>query len=926
MLQRLIRRSGIDPNQFYHTIAEDGWWREAINLGVKVVMPLGEQPLRHALQESGIARWRGRVAPHPEFPWHTIPSFRPSYLLHRRAIPGVRDPEIMRNPPRWQGRWMRDLHYTQHVARHGFERHAVNYLLDPDPATFYRWATDFLRVLAEARVRPRLSFDIETPYKAKNEQEDELEEKEQQSDLNLSIIRISFAYREYEAVTVPYLGPYKEAISMLLESDSEKVVWNGRVFDIPVLELNGHRTNGRVFDGMDVWKFLQPDLDRGLEVVSADATDVLPWKHLSDARPDWYSAADSDVALRNMNYALQKIAEQGAMEVLLETVVDLMPELDQANRHGNAIDLKYQEELRAELKVEQRRLDAEIQQVVPEEVRVRKRYKRTPEVDVLQGWTEERFTTPDGRTFVPVMAPNEVKVCTNCGAVDVTKGDHTGFKVVSKTLVSERHHAKKCPLGMAGPFALKFSEETTEGCTCPKGWPKKEWQVVENPCYKAELKLETHLTQEWDEILPFNAASSQQLIAYMKHYGHPVGTNKDNPDAEGADSKHLTMLSKKFKNHRGNKHPVYGLAVDKHKVDKAESTYLWIPRADGRIGQTYVNSPATLRLGGRSYNLMNVGKRYDPDDPETGNKWAWLARNQIIAGPGMVLVQADSSSAEAVIQGWFMGDPHYMWLANQSVHAWLVTKKMGWDFNPDTIKRVKKEQKNLYDAMKVMNYRTNFGGSAYSAYKDNPDVFPTLRAAEAAQNLLFELIPSLEAYQYQVRYMAHKQGYLETPWKFRHPFYDVFTYKRNPRTGEVEYTERGRPKLKLGKDGKRAVALFPQHSNAMFLRQNARRIFASKWAQYVPANFLVHDGYTLEVPTSMGEEAAEFLASVLTRPIPELGGLRLGCEVEIGKNWGSYHAVHNPNGMKGVSKVVIEKQELAFMPTSAIPEEMLRAA
>ncbi len=914
MVERMLRRSGLSKESFYFNTVDGDWYVEAKEKDVRVVVALGERALRASTANHDIKRWRGRVFEHPDYGFYVVPTFKPSKLMHARQVVGAPpDREIMRNPPRYQGRWQRDLHYALEIARSGFTRHPVRYLLDPSPEQFLSWVREFLRA-ADADPLIKLSVDIETPYKKKKEQEDELEESEQATEVNTTIIRIGFSYVEFEGVSIPYRPEYFEGIRQLLVAPAAKVVWNGLTFDIPVLETVGYTVNGMVFDGMDTMKFWQSDLDRGLEATSADATDVLPWKHLSDAMPAWYNAADADVALRSVNWLLQQIAAQGAkaLDSYMETMVKLMPDLREAGARGNTINLDYQADLRKKIEAEQARLEAEIQLVVPDTLRPRHRYKRIPEV--IADLVRPEHTAGDivtssltGRRFQAVLEPNPVKVCSNCGKHGVTKGDHTAKKSLGKTLVSEQHHPKKCH----GTLVTSDQEWLFQPqCTCPKGWPKKKWDVTPNPCHDAVINIETHPTVEWDEILPFNAGSSQQMIAYMKAHKHPVGVNKDDTDRESADSKHLQTLVNRY----GDKHPLYGLAMQKSKVDKAANTYLWTPDEHGRIHQTYVNSPSTLRLGGRAYNLMNVGKRYDPSDPESGNMWSWLARNQIEAEPYHVIVQADSSSVEGVMQGYYMGDEHYMWLANQSIHAWLATKKLGWDFNPDTVKKVKKEHKSLYDAMKVMNYRTNFGGSAFSAWKDNPKDFPTLEVAERTQNDIFTLIPSLEEYQYGVRYQAQKQGYLESPWGHRHYFYDVFTYARD-RWGEILRNDRGKPKLKLGRDGKRVVAYFPQHSNAMFLRQNARLIFESRWRRYVPANFLVHDGYTLVVPYRLAEEAQEFLATVLTRPIPEMGGLRVGAEVEVGKNWGSYDPIHNPNGMKGTKKVVIEKQELAWMPS-----------
>ena len=872
-LERLLKRSGVSRAQFYFGTMDPGWFSQAKQLGVKVVVPLGEYPLRAATQQSDIKRWRGRVYLHPEFDWLTLPTFKPSRLrAMKQPKIGKRDLDIMRAAARYQGRWRRDIHYALHIAREGFVRTPVKYLLDPPAGLFREWAESFLEIL-RAESALKLSFDIETPYKKKKQDEGELEESEQLTDLNTQILRVGFSHREHEAVTVPWTGPYLPAIRLLLESSAPKVVWNGIAFDIPVVKRQGMEVAGTIYDGMDAMKFWQSDLDRGLEAVSADATDVLPWKHLSDAMPEWYNAADADVALRITNFLHQQIREQGAWDVYLETFVEVMDHMTAAGERGVSIDLGYQAELKTEFATEIARLNTIIQEVVPDQFRPRTRYKRKPEglhqVPLDTGGV--LWFGPNERRFESVEVDGQAKFCSNCGLQVSNKTEHL------------------------------------------KGGKKK------NPCAAASAVLTKGpaVLVEWDEILPFNSSSSNQLIAYMKAHRHPVGTNKDDPDGESADRQHLESLAK---NPRiGPKHPVYGLAAEKSKVDKAESTYLWVPDVNGRIHQTYVNTPFTLRFGGRAHNLMNVGKR------ET-NPWAVKARNQIIADPGYVFVQADSSSIEAVMQGWYMGDEHYMWLANQSIHAWLATKKLGWDFNPDTVERVKKDHKKLYDGMKVMNYTINFGGSAFGAHKANPDLFPTIESAYTVETQIFELIPTLENYQYGVRYRAHKQGYLQTPWNVRLYFYDVYTYKRD-RFGNVEHTSTGKPRLKLSKDGKRVVAAEPQHSNAMFARQNLNQIGRSKWGEYMPANVFVHDGYNLHVPRAMAEEAGEFLLTLLTRPIPEMGNLKVGAALEIGTNWGDYHRAHNPNGMKGQQKIVIEKQQLTWMPSSAVvPAELVTAA
>lgn len=1190
LLQRLIKRAGFQEEHFYfaHSLTPETL-QEAQQLGVKVIMPLGERALRFTAGELNILRWRGRVLEAKPASYFLLPTFKPSKLLHRKLPKGApKDIEGLRNPPRYQANFLRDLLYAVHVAKEGFTRSEVKYLLDPGVLEFEQWAMGYLEAI-QADPETLLSFDIETPYKQDNVDEDELEEGEAKTEHNLQILRISFSYRPHTAVTIPFSPPYHAAIRKLLASPTGKVTWNGVHFDVPVLEANGFPVEGVMFDGMDAWHYLYPQRDKGLEAVSAEATDVLPWKHLSDSTPEWYSAVDADVALRNTLWVFERLKRNGAWESYLTAAVEVMRYMRAAGERGTPLDRKKQAEIIPLLDAEVARLDAEIQRIVPEQFKPRKRYKKAPDVEVLPGWTDSRFETVDGRVFEPVETTGSLPTCSVCGLHGVTKGEHFKGTV----------------------------EEVTETKTSKKGvvTTKVKKKRVPNACKLAgaTISKQPATVTEFDEILPFNANSSTQLIAYMKAHKHPVGKNKKT-DGEAADAAHLRELAQLY----GAKHPIYQLALDLHEVSKARTTYVPEPDANDLIHTTYTNTPWTWRFGSRALNLQNWGKREE-------KVWARLARLQIVSLPEYRFVSADSTSAEAVMQGWFMADPTYMDIATQSIHGWLAAKYLDLEWGPEALEEVKKHHKPIYDGMKVANFcvtgdhevltqegwkrfdeydgkapiaewnpdgekirwtvpegltvapykgdmhvwagrnfsavmtpnhhlptyydtaqarpyyeevqhirdsarlpvmgtldqpeapytdeqlrlmvavqadghinasggivlgltkarkvarlrellqrpyrekpgangaaifrirrsdaadinamldakhfrlplllslslrqrqlvleevlhwdgsdnrhrttgkqtafytshegdaraihtiaklsgqnallrddgmqttpygvvrmwrvsfnraaRTrvqaiakstvpfegtvycvtmptqhfmmrhgnsivvssntlNYGGSAYGMYMANKRLFPTKADAERIVDTLYALLPSLEEYHYNLRGLAHKQTYLVSPWGMRFEFFDVYTYARG-RNGEILYTASGRPKLKLGKDGKALVAALPQHSNGMFSRENAVLIGRSDWGQYMPASFAVHDSYKLRVPTPKVEAASEFLVETLTRAIPQMGGLRLGAEVEVGENWGDFDAHSNPQGMKSIGKFKVKNDNLAFMP------------
>lgn len=544
-------------------------------------------------------------------------------------------------------------------------------------------------------------------------------------------------------------------------------------------------------------------------------------------------------------------------------VVRLNPILYRAGKNGCHIDNAAREELKRKLEAEKTRLLDAAQHDIPFELFPRKRYKKDP-IDRTRPWRafcahsgsenpddpETWPTVQDGRKFQPVTVNGKAKFCTVCGQRGVKKSDHF------------------------------------------KGGKK-------NPCKAAggDIVVREALVVEWDEILPFNPGSDEQMKSYIRHFKHPMGIDRKTK-RESANAKHLEELNKRFgrphlcprTRKRREGHTIYKIAIDLAKVTKTLGTYIngFEPDETGRVYTTYTNAPSTWRLSSRNVNFQNVGKR-------EGNQWAKSARKIVIAKPGFIFVGADSSAIEAVITGRLMGDKSFERLASIGIHSYLAGKKMGekldpMTFTPEDASRIKKANKKLYDQMKIMVYGTLYGMGPRLMFMEHRETFPTIAAAEEAQQFLFSEVPLLREWQEGIRSRAHKEKYIrQIGWPYRHHYYNVYHSDGS-----------------LGDDAKRSVAFGPQNAAAAFMRDNAIIIGESAiWGQYLPANFLVHDGYTLEVPEEDATEAAKFLIAVLTRPIPELGGLRVGCEVETGYNWADYDPETNPRGMRLYQKVSV---------------------
>lgn len=671
------------------------------------------------------------------------------------------------------------------------------------------------------------------------------EEWESQGLIEGQILRISFCARPGYACSVSWTSQYMEGILALLASGVAKIWWNGAMFDVPKLEAEGHHVGGELLDYQDAWHIVQSDLPKGLEYVSSYCTNFMPWKHLNNSNAGLYSCIDADAALQNSISIDAMLAKNNQTHLFERHVTQLMPILKAAGLRGCAIDLDYSHALESEMLIHQKQLAKDVQSMVPEELLPRQRYKRKP----------EGVENP-----IPVTLLGEIKVCSVC----------------DQPVSSWSEHMK----GRAKPT-------------------KKEPDVF-NRCKAAgaESVKRTDTVTEWDVLLPWNPNSADQLKDYIRHFNHPMGKNRQT-GADSASGKHLQKLVKKY----GQKHPVYKLVAEYKKVSKTISTYVYHNYADasGLIHSTYVNGPSTWRLAAKNVNLTNVGKR-------EGNSWAIRARRQIVARPGHVFVDADSTSIEAFIVGYIIGDENFMRMSQQSIHAWLCCQELGWTFDKAAIKKVKEEQHALYNKMKTAIYLLLYGGDPYLMHMEDPDNFPTVAAAKEIQDKIFNLVPKLAEWQERTRDRAKKEGVLTSPWGYKHHFYDVYTFKRY-KNGVLEYDLDGKPKIKLGKDGKRCLAFEPQNCAAGFGRDTLLLIGQSRFSQYMPANIFVHDGYTLEVPIALQEDAEQFLVDTLTRPVAQLGDLRIGCESGMGFNWANqdheklYWPDGNPDGMRTLRKV-----------------------
>jgi hypothetical protein len=423
----------------------------------------------------------------------------------------------------------------------------VDYLLDPWGEEFTRWVEEF-----EGQPdRPRLSADIETSDKDEDEGESDLESGYE----GLSPIdRISFSYRPFTGVSVPWQMPWLVGIKRLLASQNDKLFHN-EAFDVPRLRAAGCAVNGVVHDSMVAWHLLHSDLPKGLGFI---ATFLCPgqkmWKHLSHVQPAFYNTIDSDVANRCMMRIEEELHKHGLWHLYEEHVLKFNIVRAKMSQNGMPIDLGKRKAAALQLGALYDQYQSEMQVVVPEEVK---------QVSPKNGYVRPPADTTGMRV---ISVKTEVKRCGNCGQLS------------------------------------------------PDAQHRKVFKKKSNPCGGAEVSVQTEAVDRWAKVEPF-VPSQKQVIRYQQFRHHPlVMTGKRGQDQRPTtNEKALKQLMGKYP---GDK--LYPLILDYREVERLGANYIgwWdeeqglvvggMPTdASGLVHTTFTDNPSTWRLSSVSPNLQN---------------------------------------------------------------------------------------------------------------------------------------------------------------------------------------------------------------------------------------------------------------------------------------------------------------------------------
>ena len=414
------------------------------------------------------------------------------------------------------------------------------------------------------------------------------------------------------------------------------------------------------------------------------------------------------------------------------------------------------------------------------------------------------------------------------------------------------------------------------------------------------------LERRFAKIDPFNPLSVPQVKAYIAHRKWPMPLHRTERDENGerkptTNDESLLELLREGKPAFGDK--VLDGVLDARHLSKARS-YLSekYVHPDGRLHPIFTMKPKQ-RLSSAAPNVMNFPKG---KKGEILKEASAALLSSIEADPGYTLFSADWNSLHPALIAHFAGDANYARIARLGDHAFVMSHFLAMEGRlpapvdldrPDSV--VKAELDALkerfpadYKVCKVANLAYKYLQGVFNMARTTGltvDKTKKLRAAIDAAS------PKVAAWRRTVLDTAHFQGRLVSPFSLPLTFFDV--YKRGP-NGKVELDKEGEPKL--GAEAPEASSFFPLATESGMLREVLVMLFEDPRCElrYKPFTALEDTGkqgsFVMLIPEHdkiIGQARdsevegllRELIVPTMNRPWPELDGLRVGVDVEIGK-------------------------------------------
>lgn len=741
------------------------------------------------------------------------------------------------------------------IANNGLHLDVPDYLLDPTATGFDHWIDGFIRSLEAIPDNP-LSYDIETPYKKKVKDEDEVGKEEAAQDDDHTILRCSFSYLSQDGKThttsVVWDARYMAGIEKLFNIAPYVLGWNSDKYDYPRVSRYV-KVNGIGLDGMIAWHILNTSLPKALGFVTPfywQNTEM--WKHLSEAQPAFYNAKDADAALRNWVGIKKDLQANKLWGVYEAHWIELSKALKYMQDKGVLMDMEMRNKAELTMSSQLDGIESRMEEAVPAEARDLKIYKKEP------------------KTLTPDMFRAERKYPTKCCEI-------CGLEKPTKT------HVKVCPLTRTVILDLGF----------PVWCQPLEFKISKKrmTSYQKILKHQAILSRK-ERKVTFNADA---LTILVKKYPN--------------DKLYPTILE-----HRKIQKLLstyIGVTNDKARIVGGMPV-----GRDGRIHTVYGRDASTLRFTSEDPNLQNLPRPNPGDQSDLVN----IIRNLVIAAPDHILYARDFSGIEAVLTGYFALDPTYIRLAKQDIHTYYTVHALyeleggtrikaadlpdiSW---PDSRlfpylaqlkKEFKAERNNLYKHLvHAANFMQGAMGAKDKIFSETGIDYP-VKTVQKVMDVYYGLFPKIRQWHRNVLEQVEKDGFIRNPFDYVHRFNRAFDYKK----------EFGEWIKKPGADANKIIAFGPQSTAVAIITEAILRLYFTRFqeaGQYL--RLQVHDELLLEIPRSEWERVDGVVREEMERPITQLAmpsswsmgpHLNILTEAKVDLNnpsrWGSMKGIEN---------------------------------
>ena len=308
------------------------------------------------------------------------------------------------------------------------------------------------------------------------------------------------------------------------------------------------------------------------------------------------------------------------------------------------------------------------------------------------------------------------------------------------------------------------------------------------------------------------------------------------------------------------KHPIVDEVLEYRTLTKLKSTYaeglLKVIGEDGRIRSSFqMTVTATGRLSSTEPNLQNIPVR---------KKLGAEIRKMFVAGPGMVLVDADYSQIELRLLAHISGDEAMRdaFLSGEDFHT--VTASKVFNVPIEEVTPV------IRSRAKAVNFGIVYGISAFSLAQDI-GVFPN--EAKAYMDAYLDKYHGVRDYMEKIKAQAKADGYVETLFHRRRWLPELKSSNFNVRSfGE-------RVALNMPVQGTAAdvikLAMVNVHRRLKKEKLNARLILQ------------VHDELIVECPEAEAERVQALLEEEMENAVHY--SVPLIAEAHIGHSWAEAH-------------------------------------